>query len=91
MSSGVALAKERKNKSVIKYKRPRVGLMIWQSNIRNAKRKSISEKLANYYNVSNKKAFRDIFPDVKFLIMNPIIQEKLELVEEEIDWINEKL
>ncbi len=91
MSSGVALAKESKNKKTSRYKRPNIGLMIWQSNMRNAKRKSISEKLASYYNVSYKKAFRDIFPDIKLLIKHPSVQEELKLEEDEMIWIDEKL
>jgi replication factor C large subunit len=91
MSSGVALSKEKKSSKIIKYKRPNIGLMVWQSNMRNAKRKSISGKLAKYYNVSYKKAFKDIFPSIIPLIKNPNVQEKLGLEEDEINWINEKL
>lgn len=90
MSSGVALAKEKKSSKVVKYKRPNIGLMVWQSRMRMGKRKTISNKLANYFNVSEKRAFQ-IFPDVVKLIKIPEIQEKLELEETEVDWINEKL
>jgi replication factor C large subunit len=90
MSSGVALSKEKKSSEVIKYKRPNIGLMVWQSRMRIGKRKSISEKLASYFRVSNKRAFQ-MFPDVVNLIKVPEFQEKLELEEDEVDWINEKL
>jgi replication factor C large subunit len=68
ISMGVALAKTKKNSNFVKYKRPRKGLMIWQANMRNVERKAMSEKLANYCKVSNKKAFRDIYPQVNSFI-----------------------
>jgi len=91
MSSGVALSKETKNKKVVKYRRPNIGLMIWQSNMKNSKRKSISEKLSKHYRVSYKKAFRDIFPDVMLLLKDPDFQDKIEIEEDEMAWVNEKL
>ena len=90
MSSGVALSKDKKSSKVVKYKRPNIGLMVWQSNMRNAKRKSISIKLAKYFSVSEKRAFQ-IFPDITNLIKIPKIQESLELEDSEVDWIREKL
>ena len=90
MSSGVALSKEKKSSEVVKYKRPNIGLMVWQSRMRIGKRKSISEKLASYFRVSNIRAFQ-MFPDVVNLIKVPEFQDKLELEEDEIDWIHEKL
>ena len=90
MSSGVALSKNKKSSKIVKYKRPNIGLMVWQSRMRIGKKKAISEKLASYFRVSNKKAFQ-LFPDVVYLLKKPKIQEELELEEEEIDWIKNKL
>jgi len=90
MSSGVALSKEKKSSEVVKYKRPNIGLMVWQSRMRIGKRKSISEKLASYFKVSKKRAFQ-MFPDVVNLIKIPEFQDKLELEEDEVDWIHEKV
>jgi replication factor C large subunit len=90
MSSGVALSKEKKSSSIVKYKRPNIGLMVWQSRMRIGKRKSISDKLASYFRVSSKRAFQ-MFPDVVNLVKVPEIQETLGLEESEVDWINEKL
>ena len=63
-----ALAKENKNKGFVRYKRPRKGLVIWQANMRNVKRKNISDKLADYCKVSKKKAFREIYPQVSSFV-----------------------
>tara|TARA_Y100000034_G_scaffold126499_1_gene177820 strand:+ start:524 stop:1693 length:1170 start_codon:yes stop_codon:yes gene_type:complete len=90
MSSGVALSKEKKSTNIIKYKRPSIGLMIWQSNMRNSKRKSISKKIAFHFKISEKRAFQ-MFPDVVSLIKLNNIQKKLGLEENEIEWINTKL
>jgi len=90
LSSGVALSKEEKNKKVIMYKRPDIGLMVWQANMKNVKRKSISEKLAEPLGLSKKRAFQ-IFPEIRFLIKSNKIQEKLNLDDEEISWIKNKL
>ena len=90
MSSGVALSKNKKSSKIIKYKSPNIGLMVWQSRMKNAKRKSISNKLADYYNISQKRAFQ-MFPDVVNLLKAPGPQEELALEEEEIDWIREKI
>jgi replication factor C large subunit len=89
--SSVALAKERKSDKIIDYKRPKKGLYIWQANMKNIKKKSISLKLAKYCKVSNKKAFKDVFPQVSYLIKDPKIQESLELSDEEVGWIENKL
>jgi replication factor C large subunit len=78
MSSGVALSKEKKSTNIIKYKRPSIGLMIWQSNMRNSKRKSISKKIAFHFKISEKRAFQ-MFPDVVSLIKLNNIQKKLGL------------
>ncbi len=90
MSSGVALSKEKKSSQIVKYKRPTIGLMIWQSNMRNSKRKSISKKTAKYFNISEKRAFQ-MFPDIVSLIKINKIQKNLKLEENEIEWINTKL
>ncbi len=90
MSSGVALSKNKKSPKIIKYKRPNIGLMVWQSRMKTAKRKSISNKLADYYNISQKRAFQ-MFPDIVQLLKSPGPQEELALEEEEVDWIREKL
>ena len=59
--------------------------------MKNSKRKSISEKLSKHYRVSYKKAFRDIFPDVMLLLKDPDFQDKIEIEEDEMAWVNEKL
>jgi len=86
-----ALAKGEKNGRVVNYKRPRRGLIIWQANMRNVKRKSISDKLAIYCKVSKKKAFRDIFPNINYIIKDSSVQKELDLDLDEINWINSKL
>lgn len=90
MSSGVALSKEKKSSKIVRYKRPNIGLMIWQSRMRIGKRKSISNKLASYFRISEKRAFQ-MFPDVVNLVKVPELQEELNLEESEVDWIKEKL
>ena len=77
-----------KNIKIIKYKRPRRGLYIWQSNIKNSRRKSISNKLAIYYKVSKSKSYRDIFPQINNLLKIVNIQKELDLNEDEIEWVN---
>ena len=90
ISSGVALSKNKKSTKIVKYKRPNIGLMVWQSRMKTAKRKSISNKLAEYHRISQKKGFQ-MFPDVIHLLKTLNLQEALNLEEEEIDWIREKL
>ncbi len=62
LGPGVALAKENKSNYDKGYNRSMRGLRIWQLNMKNLKRKEVSEFLAKECHVSKKKAFNEVYP-----------------------------
>ena len=83
LTSGVSLAKEKPYTTFNTYKRTMRLLKIWQSNMRNANKKSISEKLAKYTHTSKKQIINEFNYYVNFL-KNKDIMNELKLSEEEI-------
>jgi len=90
-SAGIAASKEEVNKQFITYKQSDRFLKMWLANNRNAKKKSIANKLALHTHTSNKVAFNN----VNYLIpifrnneekANELI-EYLELEQDEVDWL----
>jgi len=90
LTAGVAVSKIEKNPKVIEYRRSLRILSLWQAKIRNAKRKSISEKVAAKMHCSSKRAFADIVPYVKLIFQNGgenNLAQELDLNDEEIEWL----
>lgn len=62
MTAGVASAKDRRNKSQVKYVRSRRILSIYLMNIKNAKKKSIAKKIAGKTHASFKETMQQTIP-----------------------------
>jgi len=88
VTAGVAVAKKETNTSTIEYTRTGRILKLWQANVRNAKKKSIAEKIAAQTHTSKKRAFRDTFPYLQRILHTPELREELHLDEEEISWLD---
>ncbi len=89
LTAGIATAKREKNGMFVNYKRTGRILKIWQSNMRNAKRDSIAEKLAEATHISKKRARKEL-QYLKPIFKNGKGQEiakQLELSDEEVEWI----
>ncbi len=87
LTAGVALSKEKKARPVTTYKRTSRILKLWQAKMRNAKKLSISDKIAEATHTSSKRAFKDSFPYIKPLLNDPEIREELNLSDDEIAWL----
>lgn len=89
LSAGVALAKDEKYPGVKEYQRSSRLLSIWIMNQKNAKRKSVAEKLAARTHCSTKRATQEV------MILKPLLASKdgravaaeLELDADEIAWV----
>ena len=88
MSVGVGLSKKEKRNGFVDYKRSSRILKMWIAKNRNAKRKSISGKLARKTHNSMTKIYKDIDISVKFL-KDEKIAEELELDDDEIRWLRD--
>lgn len=87
LSAGVSSSKSTPRAGFTAYKRPERILKIWLSNQRNAKRKSISIKYAQFCHISIKRAVQD-FPIVRNIIKNkPEVYKQLKLEDEEIEFL----
>lgn len=87
LTSGISIIKDKVNKNFSKYKRSMRPLKIWQSNIRNAKKKSIAEKIAKHTHTSIKNVIKN-FNYYKNILKNEKILEKLKLEQDEIEYLN---
>lgn len=87
MTAGISLARTEKKLSAVNYKRSMVGLMIWQANMRNSKRDSISKKLALIIHKSPKYVIKN-FEIYKNFLSESNIQKELQLSDDEIIWLN---
>ncbi len=87
LTAGVASAKKETNINVIEYTRTMRILKLWQANMKYAKKKSISGKLAEHTHTSTKKALRDSFPYLKNILLQKQTMEELKLDEEEVSWL----
>jgi replication factor C large subunit len=88
LTAGVALSKNKKARPQISYKRSGRILKLWQAKMRNAKKLSISDKIASATHTSRKRAFKDSFPYIKPLLKDQEIVQELNLSEDEIAWLN---
>ena len=90
MTAGISAAKGIKNlpQRFIKYNPPRRILKIWMINQKEAKKKSIASKYAEFTHTSKKRAMKEFF--LASLIMNDVLIKELELDEQEIEYLNER-
>lgn len=89
-TAGIALAKDRKNSSVIEYKQSKRPLKYWLANMKNARRKALAEKIAPFFHVSKRKAFKDVVPFLSHLFRHGdafSVASELGLNEEEVNWL----
>lgn len=89
LSAGVSSAKSGRitnPDSFTKYERPSRVLKIWLANQRNAKKKTIAAKYAEYTHISQKRALRE-FVNIS-LILNDELAKKLCLSEQEKEFLS---
>ena len=88
LSAGISSSKQYKDpNSFTKYERPTRILKIWMANQKNAKKKSIAAKYAEYSHISKKRALREFF--LIALIIDNKTMNKLELSEPEKEFLIE--
>jgi replication factor C large subunit len=92
LSAGVALAKEEKYRKMIDFKPTSRLLKIWMANMKNVKKKSIAEKIAEKTHTSSKRVMQDTIPYLKTLFQRNSIKanqmaDYFELGKDEIAWM----
>lgn len=87
ITAGVATAKKETNINTVEYTRTMRILKLWQANMKYAKKKSISEKIAQTTHTSTKRALKDTFPYLRNILLQENTKSELELDEEEISWL----
>lgn len=95
LTAGIALSKDKKYPGNIKYKPTSRLLKIWIYNNANAKKKSISSKVAARTHTSMKAAMHDTVPYLQVIFkknksMASELTEYFDLSNEEIDWLRTK-
>lgn len=89
LSAGISAAKGNRNLSnFTKYNPPKRILKIWMMNQKNAKKKSIASKLAEFTHTSKKRAVKDF--NMLSMIFDEASLKKLDLTEQELEYIAEK-
>lgn len=86
MTAGISLARLDKKPSTVDYKRSMTGLLMWQANMKFAKRKAFAEKLAPIIHKSPKYIIKN-FPIYKNILKDPEVQFQLELDDEQREWL----
>ena len=89
LSAGISFASKKPSSlsEFTIYQRPKRILKIWLQNQKYAKKKSIAEKYAKAVHISIKRAMKEFF--LLPLILDSIARKKLDLSEEEINFLNE--
>lgn len=82
LTSGVAVAKDEKYGQFTPYSQPQRLLKIWRLNMKNAKKKSIAEKIAQATHCGTREAMKQVVYFRKIADSN-----ELELTKEESDWL----
>ncbi len=85
MGTGVALSKTSKKREFSKYSRPQRILKLWRAKMRYAKRKEISEIIAEQLHISSKKAIKEVIPYLRNIAKNKDYIEDLHLNEEQFN------
>lgn len=86
MSAGVSASKKEIKKGFTIYEKPDRILKIWLINQKTQQKKSIAEKYAKLTHTGKKRALKD-FNIIKYIIKNPDITQKLNLTEQEIEFL----
>ncbi len=89
LTAGISSAKKERNPAFVNYMPTMRLLRIWQSNIKNAKKKEIAKKLAIHLHTSSKTAMRHI-PYLQSIIKHGNTQQiahDLDLTDDEVDWL----
>ncbi|MEM4259883.1 MAG: replication factor C large subunit [Candidatus Woesearchaeota archaeon] len=92
LSVGVAISKKEKYKKFVQYKESSRILKIWMSNMKNTRRDSIAEKIAEKTHTSKKKVIKDTILYMKTIFKkdkkNSVrLADEFELNNEEIEWL----
>ncbi|RME77343.1 replication factor C large subunit [Candidatus Woesearchaeota archaeon] len=92
LSAGIAVSKEEKYRTFTKYKPTMRLLRIWQVNMKNAKRKSIAQKLAEHTHCSSKEAFEHVayFKAAGNTKLIDQLTQELELDDGEVAWLRKE-
>ncbi len=85
MSAGVGLSKEERKEGYVKYSRSSRILKMWIWNNKNAKKKSISGKIAKQIHTSTRKVIKD-FSYYRNLLDDGLVR-RIGLNEDEIEWL----
>ena len=87
LSTGGTAKKLKDGQGFTKYEKPTRILKIWMANNKNAEKKSIAAKYAEYAHISKKRALREFF--LFALTINDAVIRKLDLTEQEKDFLIE--
>jgi len=92
LTAGVAVAKDKKYASNVKYKQTTRLLKIWQANMKYAKRKAIAQKIAEKTHCSSQRALQASLPYVKAVFqhnqgMSSVLADEFDFDDDEIKWL----
>jgi len=90
LTAGVALSKNEKNNELITYKPTSRILKIWKAKMRNTRKISIAEKIAENTHTSTKRVLKDTLPYLKLIFKHKKGQDiidELKLDDEEVEWL----
>ena len=87
LTAGIALSKTEKYTTTKSYKQTTRILQIWRANMKNARKKTIAQKIAQKTHSSTKDVLKNFNFYSRFLTQQGIIHE-LQLSEDEIMWLN---
>tara|TARA_Y100000310_G_C20700313_1_gene829097 strand:- start:3029 stop:4249 length:1221 start_codon:yes stop_codon:yes gene_type:complete len=95
VTAGIASAKGERSKRFVRYMPTGRILKIWRINQKNLRKKAIAQKIAEHTHSSSKRALKDSFPYIKFILQNSKdmgreISEELELDKEDIGWLKKQ-
>ena len=89
LSYGISASKQNIKTGFTNYKKPTRILKIWINNQRTAKKKSITQKYAQYVHIGKKRAMQE-FPIIKNILKNENIRKELKLDEKEIEYLESR-
>jgi replication factor C large subunit len=90
LTAGVALSKNEKNNDLVTYKPTSRILKIWKAKMRNTRKISIAEKIAENTHTSTKRVLKDTLPYLKSIFKHKKGQDiidELKLDDEEVEWL----
>ena len=92
LSAGVAAAKDEKYKKFVQYAPTKRILILWQANMKYARRKAIAEKIALATHSSSKRVIHDTLPFIQQVMKHDTLSREkfaseFDLDKEEIEWM----